>query len=94
MRNKEFTKVQPTNGEFCLHCGHLDHDTQFHFWMINGGFVRPDGSVGRAKWLIACDPCFRMAKGDATRILVRGDATWLGDEPIVMKADNPFATQH
>jgi hypothetical protein len=58
--------------------------------MITMSFVRPDGTAGDAKWLICCDPCFRQAKGDPRKVLIRGDSTWIGDEPAVMTPVNPL----
>jgi hypothetical protein len=90
LTTKQFAAIQPKEGDSCVHCGHLYRDTAHHFWMITMTFVRPEGTVGDAKWLICCDPCFQQAKGDPRKVLIRGDSTWIGDEPAVMTAVNPF----
>ena len=91
MSTKQQAIVAPRAGETYVHCGHVRPGKKFHIWFTDGEFVRPDGSVGVTNWVACCDPCIRMAEGDVGRVPIRGDATWTGDEPLVMDATNPFA---
>jgi len=91
MRTKQpYAALQPKDGDLCVHCGHIHRKTEYHFWMVDAPFVRPNGTVCEAKWLICCDPCFHLAKGDSREILIRGDSAWRGDEPFVKSANNPY----
>ena len=44
-----FAEIQPKDGDPCVHCGHIDGDTEIHFWIIDALFSRPDGSAGKAR---------------------------------------------
>ena len=79
---RKLAKIQPVDGDTVIHCGHLDADIH-HFFQADTRFRRPDGSQGRAKFLVGCDDCFRKAGGKAKNLLIRGDGTWKGNEPIV-----------
>lgn len=85
----QFHEHQPKDGDIVLHCGHIGMGRTFHCWMAPGGlgFRRPNGTEGRSKWITACQVCFQEAGGDAKRILIRGDGTWLGDEPEFKKPE-------
>lgn len=84
----KFTKLQPKDGETVLHCGHLE-DKPHHFFALSDGktvaginFKRPDGSQGLAHWMVLCEMCFTR-NGDEPERCIRGDATWIGDEPEI-----------
>ena len=81
---KEFTKEQPMDGDNVLSCGHLDAKIQ-HWWKFSheSYFRRPDGTVGTASWLVACEDCRNACGGDPTKIEVRTDAVWKGNEPAI-----------
>ena len=85
----QFADMQPRDGDPVLHCGHIGMGRTFHWWKAVGkmGFRRPDGTLGKADWIFACDHCFQEAGGDPKRILIRGDGTWLGNEPHIEKAE-------
>ncbi len=72
------------NGETVMHCGHLD-GYPMHWWKFEHEvyFRRPDKTVGTTIWLVACDCCHNNCGGDASKIQVRGDAVWNGDEPAI-----------
>lgn len=86
-KKKEYATDQPKTGDGVVHCGHINATTH-HFWKYGGRFVRPDGSMGIAKWIICCDQCYRTAKGNPKRILIRGDAIWSGNEPYIEKPES------
>lgn len=88
---KEFTETQPKHGDVILHCGHLDV-TNHHFWKIpeHIGFLqfrRPDGSMGKAQWVVGCELCFQASGGDPQKMEIRGDDIWVGDEPAVKRME-------
>jgi len=88
--SKEFTKIQPRHGERMMHCGHLDAK-KHHFFKMQGGkakFCRPDGTWGESEWIIACDACWKKAGGNPRRILIRGDSTWKGNDPMVTQTED------
>lgn len=79
----EWAEQQPKDGDTLLTCGHeVGH---YHFWKFPGGidFRRPDGTIGEAEWLCACEACFTLSGGEALRVPVRSDATWRGDAPVI-----------
>ena len=86
MKKNEFAKLQPKHGDAILHCGHLD-SKQCHFFHVEPpmSFARPNATVGKASWIIACDLCYQHSAGDCSKIKIRGDGTWKGDEPAVKK---------
>ncbi len=87
---KNFTKIQPKHGDSMIHCGHLDAKNH-HFFQVQPGplmFRRPDGTMGSAKWVVACEACFQKAGGDAQKVEIRGDGTWQGNEPAVTKKED------
>ena len=81
-------KLQPKDGDRVLHCGHTDAP-HWHWWNLpNGmGFRRPDGTEGSADWIVSCESCAQAAKFDTHQIRIRGDAKWLGNAPVIPKAD-------
>jgi hypothetical protein len=85
--NTKQAKQYPKSGDPYVHCGHPDY-VPFHVWQASMRFARPDGSVGTAKWLTCCEPCFHLAQGDAHRVLVRGDSIWSADKPLVTGCEN------
>lgn len=79
----DFAKDQPKDGDLVLHCGHVPYTSQGHFWKGNISFTRPDGSVGKAQWVIACPECFRESKGSVDNLVLLGEDTWVGDDPLI-----------
>jgi len=91
---EQLADVQPNVGDPFVHCGHVNSEP-LHFWLCPDRpiqFVRPDRSVGQAKWIFCCDPCFHRSPGNADRLEIRGDSTWTENMPRCMKADNPYAS--
>lgn len=89
--DQEFTKEQPQDGETILHCGHTGLNRKFHFWKcLDDGlkFRRPDGTFGKALWVTCCDRCFVRSMGDPKNVQIRGDGTWKGNEPFIVKPEN------
>jgi hypothetical protein len=84
---KEFTQEQPVDGETILHCGHIDNDQTFHWWKFKHEiyFRRPDETVGTAAWICLCSDCHRKSKGDISKVEIKGDGIWNGNEPIITK---------
>jgi len=78
-----FTKTQPKDGDVIVHCGHIDAP-KMHFTLVPGkmGFRRPDGTIGETEWICECDKCF-SARGNTRNFQIRGDGTWIGDEPSI-----------
>jgi hypothetical protein len=77
-----FTAQQPKDGEVICHCGHID-EPKYHFYkVISLGFRRPDGTTGKADWIVVCDSCF-LLHPDSPEKVIRGDSIWKGDEPII-----------
>lgn len=89
-RRAPYTKDQPQHNDVVIHCGHLGA-RKTHFWKCERGleFSRPDGTRGTAQWIVCCDRCFKKAHGDPEKVLIRGDAQWIGDEPIIRKHPKP-----
>lgn len=86
----KFSKHQPKDGETVLHCGHLE-DKPHHFFAMSDPslgepeevtFNRPDGSTGRARWMVLCSTC-NLRHGQNPSACIRADATWIGDEPAI-----------
>lgn len=86
----KFSKHQPKDGETILHCGHLEKKPH-HFYAIGDpekripqemDFRRPDGSVGKAKWMVLCRDCFQIYS-DNPAACMRADGEWIGDAPVV-----------
>lgn len=84
----KFAKQQPKDGETILHCGHLETKPH-HFFAFSDGketagfhFHRPDGTTGTATWMVLCSRCF-VTHADRPEECMRGDATWIGDEPEI-----------
>ncbi len=79
----------PKKGDIALVCAHATEGPttlipHLHFWMLPDGvdFKRPDGSRGNATWFVACDACFKQAKGDAQKVKYVGDVVWDDDRPM------------
>jgi hypothetical protein len=87
-KNRTIAAVQPKAGEAYLHCGHVNPAGDFHTWIAPCKFVRPDGTIGETRWLVCCDSCLKRAGGKGTKIEVRGEATWTGDEPPIVKTSS------
>jgi hypothetical protein len=80
----KWAKTQPKNGDTLLHCGHLDDENMgCHWFGCDISFARPDGTTGRASWIAVCDVCYRTSGGDVQKVQIRGDATWMGDDPVI-----------
>lgn len=78
-----WAKEQPRDGETILHCGHLDDGIKHH-WLMDPEYVefrRPDGTKGRARWIVQCPACFAAFPEHGPT--VNGDDTWVGDEPAI-----------
>lgn len=85
-RPSVFTNLQPKDRETILHCGHIKRKGMKHFFKSSGTqFTRPDGTTGEAQWWVCCQRCFDRYHGD---FQVRGDATWIGDEPFIEQNPN------
>ena len=87
---KQYTEVQPKHNDPIIHCGHLGASNH-HFFKVSGEpikFCRPDGTFGKAEWLVACNVCWEKAKGDLRNIRICGDGTWIGDEPAITKTED------
>lgn len=91
MSRPDFTENQPLHGDTVLHCGHLGTDNH-HFWLAPGdlglGFRRPNGTTGTAKWITACGACFKACGGDPQKLTIRGDGTWKGDKPAIVRDEH------
>ena len=83
MTKKQFAKEQPKDGETIMHCGHLERG-RMHWYQYEEPlkFQRLDGTRGQARWFAACDLCVSRHGEKVTRF-VRGDDTWIGDEPVI-----------
>jgi hypothetical protein len=76
--------LHPRDRDVVLHCRHLDR-LGFHYWLLpRKKFVRQNGSLGTAKWLMCCIPCFTEANGNPARVRIQDCAHWKGDEPCIM----------
>lgn len=77
-----WAELKPQDGDLVLHCGHLESKPH-HFWNTPKGiyFNRPDGSSGKATWVVSCPDCYQAAEGNAKRVKIRGDGLWMWDEP-------------
>lgn len=87
-----YTERQPKNGDQVLLCDHVlnaDDKPHCHFFYLPQplGFVRPDGTGGKASWLVICNDCFDKYPNPSLKDLmlniIRTDATWQGDEPEI-----------
>lgn len=80
---RKYAEQQPRDGEPVLHCGHIEKGIKHHFMLCPEylDFARPDGTKGRARWVIQCESCFSLMsrRGPA----INGDTEWRGDEPII-----------
>lgn len=86
---KEYTKDQPVDGETILSCGHEQYGP-YHFWKVPHEFYfrRPDGSVGTACWIMACNDCKEKCCGNASKIEIKEDFIWKGKEPAIWRNKN------
>jgi hypothetical protein len=88
---KRWAKDQLKDGDPFLHCGHMEKDYDPHHFLLCTDeplhVRRPDGTELKARWLCACDHCWRNCHGDASRILIRGDDIWAGNEPAIYVDD-------
>lgn len=84
-----FHKLQPRDGDTVLHCGHVKGSSRNHFWRLPHGvpFERPDGTSGKAGWIVACDPCAQASGMDPLAVAIVGDARWNGDAPAIRTAN-------
>lgn len=87
--DRPFAKYQPKDGETVLHCGHLENKPHHFFAMSDPSkeiqplvFQRPDGTTGRATWMVLCSQCFPKFC-DCPDKAMRADAKWIGDEPAL-----------
>ena len=81
----QWAAIQPKDGDCILHCGHPDiRSVVFFQCQPPLGFQRPDGTVGKATWLVACGPCLNDAGGEIMRVKFRGDGEWKGNEPVIL----------
>jgi hypothetical protein len=89
-KKKQFTSLQPRDGDSVGLCSHLNA-SQYHFFKIKGEIVfsSPDGRTVIPVWVIVCDYCFKTYKNPLT--CIEGDAIWDGDDPIV-EVDNDLRT--
>ena len=81
-----FTKEQPKDGDTIMHCGHVTKSMHWFQYEEAIGFQRPDGTRGSASWFAACEACF-IKRGAKVVNYVRGDATWTGDSPTIVKEE-------
>lgn len=88
MATHKFSERQPKDGETVLHCGHLENKPH-HFFALPDSFPdgikfsRPDGSTGRATWMVLCQNCF--AAGLDPENCMRADGKWKGDAPAIVQ---------
>ena len=66
-------EMHPKKGDAVVHCSHAPRTTDCHWWRASIHFIRPDGTAGDAKWIVACDSCFVKSEGDPERVEVDGD---------------------
>jgi len=80
-----FTLNQPKDGERILHCAHGRTSKSGHWFKIPEiEFQRPDGTVGKSKWLLLCEECYREnPEANPEKLEIAGDSTWIGDEPSI-----------
>jgi hypothetical protein len=81
--------LQPEAGDTYVHCGHVRPGVTYHLSRLDALFARPDGSACEAKWLACCDRCHHKARGDASKVLVLGDARWAADELPLLAGPAP-----
>jgi hypothetical protein len=73
------TTTLPKDGDRVLLCGHRNAP-HYRIWTFadNIPFGRPDGTVGEARFLIACLECFTRADGQWQGVTVQADEIWHG----------------
>jgi hypothetical protein len=81
-----FTTSQPKDGECILHCAHATTSKLGHWFKISEiEFQRPDGTVGKSKWLLLCEECYREnPEANPEKLEIAGDSIWIGDEPAII----------
>lgn len=85
----EYVADQPVHGETVLYCGHTAPATH-SFCMGDRGqeadFTRPDGSTGKTRWMIVCEPCLATITDlNDVPALIKADTTWVGNTPAFKK---------
>lgn len=69
---KNFSKVQPKDGEKILVCLHKD-GKKYH-WLKD---------PGSGQFIVLCDPCFAKAKRDPDGNLELTEEKWMGNDPVI-----------
>lgn len=84
-----YTQIQPKDGERVLLCAHAaESDHGQHFFKTSCvRFMRPDGSLAEASWVILCESCFLLHAADPFCV-VCADALWEGNEPIIQEDES------
>jgi len=49
-------------------------------------FKRPNGSSGTASIIGICSQCWRMCRGQLSKVKLCQDSTWLSEEPVVRES--------
>jgi hypothetical protein len=79
-----FTEIQPKDGDHVVTCSHPKKDPQHFFQLTEVEVLTPDGRKINPAFLILCGECLiNYATSPLTAI--KGDAIWIGDEPIIEK---------
>lgn len=87
--SKDYTEIQPKHGDIIAHCGHMNA-SDHHLYKLKGEaakLMRPDGSIFETNWLVCCDSCLKKANNQISKVSIRNDAIWLGNEPSIYKDD-------
>lgn len=87
-KRQGFAAHQPRDGDYILHCGHVDGVVHFFRSKQPVKFTRPDKSFGMASWLLCCPSCFAHSNGDPTAT-IRGDGIWKGNKAVIMEDREP-----
>jgi hypothetical protein len=85
-RSQRSAEAQPKEGDRVLLCGHEDRP---HIWAFDEiTLQRPDGTKITSSWFVCCDKCHLEFAKDSLALfeMVRDDAAWMGDEPLMVDA--------
>ena len=93
-QRKVYAEDQPKRGDLVIHCAHVgegskDNGTRIHFHRLvdtrdgrGAEFIRPDGTVDRANWLVICGGCLIEHRANPVKA-VAADSTWPQDDPVI-----------
>ncbi len=69
--------TEPPHGAIILHCGHVIRGKGQSYHSKPGvEYRRPDGTNGKAHWIVICAACHHEIAGDITKIKIRGEGQW------------------